>query len=175
MNQKAGVVNIRGKEYKTVALRVQEFHEQTDNLFIQTEIVLNTDVLVVMKASIVDIQGHVHATGHAEEFRGSSNINRTSALENAETSAIGRALASFGLGGQEFASANEVQGAIAQQGKLAAPEKIAAIQAWLENGTLQPHMLEQRFGHCNLPQLLDVEADRVINGVNQSIKENSNA
>ena len=170
-----GIVNIRGKEYKTVALRVSEFYEAHDQFSIITEIVLNNDVLVVMKASIVDISGRVMATGHAEEFRGSNNINRTSALENAETSAIGRCLAAFGMGGTEFASANEVQGAIQAQQSLAAPEKQAAINAWLDNGTLQPHQLEQRFGHAEVARLLDVEADRVINGINSKQKESSNA
>ena len=54
-------------------------------------------------------------TGHAEEVYDSSMINKTSALENCETSAIGRALASAGFGGTEFASADEVANAISQQ------------------------------------------------------------
>jgi hypothetical protein len=63
----------------------------------------------------------VIATGLAEEKRTSSQINRTSALENCETSAIGRALAAFGLGGSEYASANEVQNAIHQQSRPKIP------------------------------------------------------
>ena len=57
----------------------------------------------------------VVASGLAEEVRKASNINKTSALENAETSAVGRALAFFGMGGTEIASADEVAGAIGQQ------------------------------------------------------------
>src|SRR5688572_31386677 len=68
-----------------------------------------------MKATITDESGRVLATGHSEEYRHTSKINETSALENAETSAIGRALAAFGLGGTEFASADEVANAIQQQ------------------------------------------------------------
>jgi hypothetical protein len=52
----------------------------------------------------------VLATGHAEEIRGQGQVNSTSALENAETSAIGRALAALGCSGGEFASANELDG-----------------------------------------------------------------
>ena len=48
------------------------------------------------------------ATGYAEEVRAASKINATSALENAETSAIGRCLSALGFGGQEYASADEV-------------------------------------------------------------------
>jgi hypothetical protein len=69
-----------------------------------------------MKATISDEKGRVIATGHAEEVRASSQINKTSALENAETSAIGRALAALGMAGTEFASADEVAQAIKQQG-----------------------------------------------------------
>lgn len=112
-----GVVNIRGKEYRTVALRVTEFREQCpakDGWAILTEIVERTDEFVVVKAIIAHDQ-LVVATGFAEEQRSASQINRTSALENCETSAIGRALAAFGLGGSEYASANEVANAIHQQ------------------------------------------------------------
>ena len=48
----------------------------------------------------------------AEEFRGQGMVNKTSALENCCTSAIGRALASCGLGGGEYASGFEVDNAI---------------------------------------------------------------
>jgi hypothetical protein len=70
---------------------------------------------VVMLARIANEQGEVLATGHSEEYRHTSQINKTSALENAETSAIGRALAALGLGGTEFATADEVANAISQQ------------------------------------------------------------
>jgi hypothetical protein len=70
-----------------------------------------------MKSIIADETGRILATGHAEEYRKSSQINGTSALENAETSAHGRSLAALGIGGTEFASANEVQNAIHQQNK----------------------------------------------------------
>ena len=114
-----GIVNIHGKEYQTVALRVGKFREQYGiTLSLITEIVYADEKVVRMKAIISNEHGAV-ATGHAEEYRESSNINKTSALENAETSAIGRALAALGLGGTEFASADEVARAIT--GKPAAP------------------------------------------------------
>ena len=109
-------VNIHGKEYKTVAERINEFREGMNiTLAIVTDIVENDSEYVVMVAKIVDKDGFVIATGHAQEKYGSSTINNTSALENCETSAIGRALANFGLAGTEFASADEVAGAIKQQ------------------------------------------------------------
>lgn len=110
-----GIVTIHGKEYETVALRVQKFRGAHPDHGLQTEIVHRGDDDVVMKATITDETGRVIATGYAEEKRSASTINRTSALENCETSSIGRALAAFGYGGTEYATANEVQGAIQQQ------------------------------------------------------------
>ncbi len=113
---KEGTVNIHGKDYLTVAKRVKDFRDSVGHdLSLETEIVEANETIVVMKAVIREKSGFVLATGHAEEVRASSKINSTSALENCETSAIGRALASLGFGGTEFASANEVQNAIAQQ------------------------------------------------------------
>jgi hypothetical protein len=68
---------------------------------------------VVVKAA-VKIGDDVF-TGHAYEEIGSTQINKTSALENCETSAIGRALSSAGYAGSEFASAEEVATAINKQ------------------------------------------------------------
>ena len=107
-------VNIHGKEYFTVAERVSAFRETSADLTIETEIVRWDGDDVVVKASISD-NGKLIATGLAHEVRGSTNINRTSHVENCETSAIGRALAAFGLGGTEYATADEVANAITQQ------------------------------------------------------------
>lgn len=115
MKKDSGIVNIHGKDYLTVARRVQTFKETYPNFSLVTEIVSRDEEMVVMKATILDDAGRIRSTGHAEEKRNASQINRTSALENAETSAIGRALAALGLGGTEFASADEVANAINQQ------------------------------------------------------------
>ena len=113
--QNNGKVNIHGREYETVALRVQKFKSAYPNHALTTEVLTRDEDCVVMKASIYNPEGRLIATGHAEEYRKASTINKTSALENAETSAIGRALAAFGLGGTEFATADEVANAIGQQ------------------------------------------------------------
>lgn len=111
-----GIVNIHGKEYKTVAKRVDEFRkDHKADMSIITSIIVADEKTVVMKAEISDKEGRIIATGFAEEKRTSKGINETSALENCETSAIGRALANFGLGGGEYASADEVANAISQQ------------------------------------------------------------
>ena len=120
----SGKVTIHGKEYLTVAYRVKQFREAHPDYGIETDVISAAE-LVTVKASITDNTGRVVATGYAEEQRGSTNINKTSALENAETSAVGRALAFFGLAGTEIASADEVQNAITQQGQKEAEEKAA--------------------------------------------------
>lgn len=162
--QNTGVVNIRGKEYKTVALRVQEFRESEahENWSLVTEIVVLNESQAVVKATILTPDGRVVATGFAEEMRGQGNINRTSALENAETSAIGRALANLGFGGTEFASANEVQNAIQQQQTPASDEQKARIVDLMQNGLVTPDQLRSAFGHSDVNRLLEVEAARVI-------------
>lgn len=124
-----GIVNIHGKQYKTVAARVNDFRSiHKHDLSIVTELVSATDKMVVMKASIINPSGFVIATGYAEEVRGSTNINKTSSLENCETSAIGRCLAAFGLAGTEYASADEVANAINQQKEITEAERLHAIE-----------------------------------------------
>ena len=115
MAKDTGKVNIHGKEYKTVALRVNEFRAKCPDWGIVTEVVEADEKIVIMRAAILNEQDRIIGTGYAEEQRGSSMINKTSALENCETSAIGRALAACGYAGTEYASANEVENAISQQ------------------------------------------------------------
>ncbi len=123
MNKDTGIVSIHGKEYKTVAHRVNEFRNNADyaGWGIDTEIISNVDGVIIMKAIINDAHGKQIGAGTASEKEGSTNINKTSHIENCETSAIGRALASIGLAGTEYASADEVVNAISNQN--AEPEK----------------------------------------------------
>ena len=128
-----GIVNIKGKEYKTVALRVAEFRDKFPNYYLTTEIVKIDDDQCIIKAYVGqhkdDGSVQTFATGHAQEFRKASQINGTSYVENCETSAIGRALACLGIGGTEFASANEVVNAIHQQNNKEALETLKSIYA----------------------------------------------
>jgi hypothetical protein len=116
-------INIRGKLYTPVDKRVQMFRKHFgEQGAIETEILHCDDTVVRILAKVsVTFEGQWHCigTGCAEEYRQSGPVNKTSALENAETSAIGRALASCGLGGGEYASAFEVDNAV--NNKPAAP------------------------------------------------------
>ena len=108
-------VDIKGKPYRTVAERTELFHKEHKGEVksITTEILINDETIVLMKTTIK--VGDNLYEGHAQEKYGEGFINKTSAIENCETSAIGRALSSAGFVGEEFASADEVRNAIKQQ------------------------------------------------------------
>ncbi len=108
-------IDIDGKSYTTVANRIAIFRRYFSDYSIVTDVLQNDDIKVVVQTKITTPSGVIIATGLAEEFRGKNIINTTSALENAETSSIGRALACLSLGGSEYASANELENALAQQ------------------------------------------------------------
>lgn len=111
-----------GKKYTMVQDRIEVLRKLAgDDYRVETEIVhwsTEPGGLIVMKTSITSPNGFVVATGHAEEIRGASYINETSALENCETSSVGRALAILGIHGGEFASADEIQIAIDKREKI---------------------------------------------------------
>lgn len=111
-----GTVDIKGKDYVQVNQRVIAFRKLFPEGMIETEIVKLEDGVCVIKAMVYD-GSHLMATGHAYEKEGSTFINKTSYIENAETSAVGRALGFLGIGIDEsIASAEEVETAILNQG-----------------------------------------------------------
>jgi hypothetical protein len=108
-NRKTG--EVARKIYEPVSDRVRKFRDTCpvkEGWGLTTEVSYPDDQTVKSVAIITDPEGRVVATGTAEETRGASYINRTSAVENCETSAIGRALFAAGFGGGEFASADEL-------------------------------------------------------------------
>ncbi|MFT4977353.1 MAG: hypothetical protein ACI8S6_003258 [Myxococcota bacterium] len=117
-SMKNGIIRLHGRQYKTVALRVQEFriaHPISEGWAIVTNLIHCNADNVLFRATITDPQGREIAVGYAEEQRTAKGINATSALENCETSAIGRALAAAGYAGTEYASADELVNALNQQ------------------------------------------------------------
>ena len=110
------MTKIKGKEYAPVSERVKAFKETTgDRGSILTELVTLSVDEVVFKATVY-VDGAAIATGYAWEQRTASNVNKTSYVENCETSAVGRALAFAGYGiDGSIASAEEVAFAITQQ------------------------------------------------------------
>ncbi len=111
-------VDIKGKSYTQVSTRINIFRKYFPTASIETQITYNDDVRVIIQTKI-SLNDKVIATGYAEEVRGDGNyINQTSAVENCETSSIGRALSNLGLGGSEYASANELENALSQQEQI---------------------------------------------------------
>ena len=125
LHKSHGIAQRGGKKYTQVVHRMEAFRRTFGlELGVDTEIAVHDGQRVVVKARILDIEGRTIGSGYAEEIRGQGHVNQTSALENAETSAIGRALASIGLAGGEYASANEMDGV--QRKTVASSEKKAA-------------------------------------------------
>lgn len=120
-NEIIKTTNIKGKDYAEVNQRIKAFRLVHPSGCITTEIVELKDGVVTMKASVFDEAMRLLGTGYAQEKEQSSYINKTSYIENCETSAIGRALGMCGYGVDvSVASAEEVQNAIniqEQEGK----------------------------------------------------------
>ena len=120
-------VDIHGKTYTTVAERVVAFraeHPITEGWCLRAECVERGEHLVTFRAGIYDPTGREVAVGWAEEDRRRGKINQTAAVENCETSALGRALAAAGYGGDvAYASANEVVSAQAGKDTSSAAER----------------------------------------------------
>lgn len=103
-------INIKGKEYVLVKDRISHFNEICPNGAIQTERISDWDKEIIKATVIPDCDKPARFfTGYSQAKRGDGYINQTSALENAETSAVGRALAFMGIGIiDSIASADEV-------------------------------------------------------------------
>ena len=111
-------INIKGKDYVMVNERIIYFRnsEEYKGWSLTSEITHLTEDSCIIKGIVIDDKGVVRATGHAQEDRTSSMINKTSFIENCETSAWGRALGCLGIGiNDSIASAEEVDMAIRKQ------------------------------------------------------------
>lgn len=122
--------NIKGKEYAEVNQRVKAFRTLYPEGFITTEILCREGGLCIIKATVghyADGKSVILATGTAYEKEGSSQINRTSYIENCETSAVGRALGMAGFGiDTSIASAEEMNNALLQQDTNAVQKPVQA-------------------------------------------------
>ena len=143
VNAGLSTTNIKGKEYVEVNQRIKAFRQLYPEGFIKTHMLSNENGVCVFKADVgytvvfvdskdggyVSSQDVILASGTAYEKETSSYINKTSYIENCETSAVGRALGMLGIGiDTSVASAEEVGNASAQQEKRAdeGKEKIKA-------------------------------------------------
>ncbi len=119
------MIKIHNKNYIEVKDRVKHFRDldQYDGWSIETNIIEISAEKIITKTVICDEVGKVMSTGIAYEMANSSHINKTSYIENCETSSVGRALGFLGIGiDGSIASADEVENAIAQQSKDKKPK-----------------------------------------------------
>ena len=115
VNAEVKTTPIKGKDYAEVNERIKAFRKLFPMGSITTEILSLENGMVVIRATVTG-GGEILATGTAYEREGSSNINKTSFIENCETSAVGRALGMLALGiDTSVASYEEVKHAIDQQ------------------------------------------------------------
>lgn len=118
-------VSIKGKPYVMVNERLKAFRENFDGFALVTNIIELNDACCVMQAQILDSNNRIIATGTAREEKDdrASMVNKTSYVENCETSAWGRALGNFGIGIDEsIATYEEVARAIEKQASISAPK-----------------------------------------------------
>lgn len=156
-NQSIQTTDIKGKDYAEVPQRVKAFRQVHPLGSITTEIVSLVEGVVTMKTTITDGYGKTLATGYAYEKEGSTFINKTSFIENCETSSVGRALGFCGFGiDNSIASAEEVKNAQANQ----KPEKkgnfgVSAIMKSLYT----TKELEQIMNHYNVQDISALPLD----------------
>ena len=125
MRHQFKTTNIKGKAYVEVNERIKYFRESGNynGWSLSSEVVHLDENSCVIRAEVRDENWVLRATGFAQEDKSSSFINKTSYVENCETSAWGRALANLGIGiDTSIASSNEVSMAIAKQ-NTPAPQK----------------------------------------------------
>ena len=118
INKMLKTIDVKGKNYVEVNERIKAFWQLCPNGRIHTQIVTIENGMCVIKAEVYETKedDYPRATGIAYEKEGSTFINKTSYIENCETSAVGRALGMAGFGiDVSVASAEEVQNAIQNQ------------------------------------------------------------
>ena len=132
-------IDFKGKKYGEVAERIKAFRYVYPQGTIETEMLSNDGEVgkrtCVIKAKVYNEQGYLLGTGTAYEQEGNSYINKTSYIENCETSAVGRALSMAGFSiGTTIMSYEEISNADLQQELL---ESITDVQLKVLQGLIK--------------------------------------
>lgn len=141
VNEDMTGIDVKGKNYVMVNSRVTAFRKLFPEGFIDTNIISLENGTVVMKAEVGYYENGnriILGTGLAYEKETTSYINRTSFIENCETSAVGRALGFLALGnGNSICSAEELVNAIKTQEQIKAEEKAEYNPPMAKNSNVQ--------------------------------------
>ena len=142
-NETINTTNIKGKEYAEVNQRIKAFRMLYPNGTIETKLLNNENGICIFKAVVGYLDENqnliILGTGTAYEKENSTFINKTSYIENCETSAVGRALGMAGFGiDTSVASAEEVNNAIQQQeaDKTIDKSKIEALNMSIQKNNI---------------------------------------
>ena len=172
-NESLKATDIKGKGYIEVNQRIKAFRQVYPTGTISTEIVSLENGVVMMKATVLDDTGKTLATGLAYEKESSSFINKTSFIENCETSAIGRALGFCGFGiDSSVASAEEVENAMLNQGnqdkqeRKASPKQVALLEK-----IYQGENLDKLLKYNNLEKLEDISMTKASELISKNMKK----
>ena len=166
---KLKTINIKGKKYVEVNERLKYFRSNYPNHSLVSEITHIDSEMVVIKSDILDPEGNRLATGHAHEEKSASFINKTSYVENCETSSWGRCLANFGIGIDEsVASANEVDIAIKKQNMKSTAKKmtIEVYQAMMKS--IKDGNKDLVTEHMNKYDMTKAQKDAITKAINET-------
>ena len=180
-NETIATTNIKGKEYAEVNQRIKAFRMVYPEGSIITELVELENGICTMRASVKDGENTL-GTGFAQEKESSSYINKTSYIENCETSAVGRALGMCGFGiDTSVCSAEELQNALNNQDKpnkedkpkveYATEEQRDKLVRYYSNKRDALDRILQKRGVTNIVQLKKDEAQKIIENVEAAMKE----
>lgn len=171
-NESIRTVNIKGKEYAEVNQRIKAFRMVYPEGFISTEMKSNENGICIFHAAVgyyVEKEGFLDrvtlGTGTAYEKESSTFINKTSYIENCETSAVGRALGMAGFGiDTSVASAEEVETAIANQdtGKKITATKAKTLEKMIISHNVNIADVLKYYGHDELKEFTEKEFATVL-------------
>ena len=171
INKTLKTTDVKGKNYVEVNERVKGFRMLYPNGDIQTHIVSLDNGIVVIQADIFDNEGKHMASGIAQEKENSSFINKTSYVENCETSAVGRALGFIGLGIEtSIASAEEVENAIANQSDKIDQTQMAALDNYIKKNKIDQNALESILNQFDVKEIKDINK-KDLSAVSQALRK----
>lgn len=159
-NKTIVLTDIKGKNYAAVAQRIKAFRMVYPQGKIETQMISNENGMCVFKAVVSNYIGSILGTGYAHEKEGSSFINKTSYIENCETSAVGRALGMAGFGiDTGVASAEEVENA--ELAKIAASKidktKVQALEKSISNNGIPEDVVKEVLKQFKYESIEDIE------------------